>query len=111
MMVLPSEFIIRSWKNIGMMLCDTKNGGMKRLGLLEFLALKKEGGLTDYQQHRAYPNEYFPIVQWAITNRCNYKCRHCFMMPGDKNSTEYPVRFGRRAFASLQSVHEHRRRA
>jgi len=110
-MALPSEFIIRSWKNIGMMLCDTKNGGMKRLGLLEFLALKKEGELTDYQQHRAYPNEYFPIVQWAITNRCNYKCRHCFMMPGDKNSTEYPVRFGRRAFASLQSVHEHRRRA
>ena len=35
--------------------------------------------LLDYQNYRFYDARYKQTVQWSITGRCNYKCRHCFM--------------------------------
>ena len=35
--------------------------------------------LFPYQEYRFYPARFKEYVQWSITGRCNYKCRHCFM--------------------------------
>ncbi len=40
----------------------------------------KDGeGLLPYQEYRFYPARFKESVQWSITGRCNYKCKHCFM--------------------------------
>lgn len=31
------------------------------------------------QEYRRYANRFLPTVQWSVTGRCNYRCRHCFM--------------------------------
>ena len=35
--------------------------------------------LRPEQEYRFYPARFKESVQWSITGRCNYKCRHCFM--------------------------------
>ena len=35
--------------------------------------------LQPTQEYRFYPARFKEYVQWSITGRCNYKCRHCFM--------------------------------
>ena len=35
--------------------------------------------LLPHQEYRFYPARFKESVQWSITGRCNYKCRHCFM--------------------------------
>ena len=35
--------------------------------------------LAPYQEYRFYPVRFKKEVQWSITGRCNYRCRHCFM--------------------------------
>ena len=45
-----------------------------------FICHAKEGEkLLPYQEYRFYPARFKESVQWSITGRCNYKCRHCFM--------------------------------
>ncbi len=34
--------------------------------------------LTDWQRPMACDNRYFPAMNWMITGKCNYNCRHCF---------------------------------
>ena len=34
---------------------------------------------TDWQKARDCSNRYFAALNWTITGRCNYNCRHCFM--------------------------------
>ncbi len=36
-------------------------------------------GLTQWQEYRFCDNRYFPHLNWAITGKCNFNCRHCFM--------------------------------
>ena len=48
-----------------------KNGFIRRCGPGEHL--------LPYQEYRFYPARFKERVQWSITGRCNYKCRHCFM--------------------------------
>lgn len=31
----------------------------------------------------SYPNRFIRSVQWAITGRCNYRCKHCFVSAPD----------------------------
>lgn len=35
--------------------------------------------LTDWQRPRICDNRYFPALDWSITGKCNFHCRHCFM--------------------------------
>jgi len=35
--------------------------------------------LQPWQEYRFYPARFKESVQWSITGRCNYRCRHCFM--------------------------------
>lgn len=35
--------------------------------------------LKDYQEYRSYDNYFKDGIQFSITGRCNYKCKHCFM--------------------------------
>ena len=35
--------------------------------------------LTPQQEYRYYQNRYLRAVHWAITGRCNCRCRHCYM--------------------------------
>ncbi len=46
-------------------------------GLLAFS--DEPGSLLPEQEYRYYPNHYMRQVQWSMTGRCNYRCRHCFM--------------------------------
>ena len=39
--------------------------------------------LEPHQEYRKYPGMYKKSVQWSITGRCNYNCRHCFMSAPD----------------------------
>lgn len=34
--------------------------------------------ITDWQKPNVYFNRYFPALNWMITGKCNYNCRHCF---------------------------------
>lgn len=35
--------------------------------------------LLPQQRYRFYPSRFKEAVQWSITGRCNYRCKHCFM--------------------------------
>lgn len=49
------------------------------------IALPADGEqrLESYQEYKSYPGIYKNSVQWSITGRCNYQCRHCFMSAPD----------------------------
>ena len=34
--------------------------------------------LSPWQRERFCDNRYFPAMNWMITGKCNYNCRHCF---------------------------------
>ena len=40
---------------------------------------KKGDELLPYQKYRYFNARYKQTIQWSITGRCNYKCKHCFM--------------------------------
>ena len=46
-------------------------------GLIRRAAKGEE--LLPYQQYKYYNARFKQLVQWSITGRCNYRCRHCFM--------------------------------
>ena len=40
----------------------------------------REGdGLKSEQRYLRYPTRYIPMMQWSVTGRCNFRCRHCMM--------------------------------
>ena len=54
--------------------------------LVDFgMAHKTDGTetLTEDQQYFCYPGMHKKSVQWSITGRCNFNCRHCFMSAPD----------------------------
>lgn len=34
---------------------------------------------SDWSKVRSCDNRYFPALNWAITGKCNFNCKHCFM--------------------------------
>lgn len=65
-------------------LSEAQKRMLDRLLKLEFAHLSdgKERLDPDQEYHR-YPGMYKKSVQWSITGRCNYNCRHCFMSAPD----------------------------
>ena len=57
---------------------------LERLLDMKF-ALPSDGTqfLDPEQEYRNFPGMYKNSVQWSITGRCNYRCRHCFMSAPD----------------------------
>ena len=51
--------------------------GLKAEGILEECAVPVP--LTPEQRYRRYPNRYLNSVHWAVTGKCNSRCRHCYM--------------------------------
>ena len=49
------------------------------------IALPCDGNerLEPWQEYKSFPAMYKNSVQWSITGRCNYNCRHCFMSAPD----------------------------
>ncbi len=54
------------------------------------IALPCDGprNLEAYQEYKSYPGVYKSQVQWSITGRCNYHCRHCFMSAPDYRGSD-----------------------
>ncbi len=48
-----------------------QNGFIRRCG--------PDESLRPEQEYRFYPVRFKESVQWSITGRCNFRCRHCFM--------------------------------
>lgn len=44
---------------------------------------EKGTGLRSCQEYHRYNNQFKESVQWSITGRCNYRCKHCFMSAGE----------------------------
>ena len=65
---------------------------LERLEQLK-IALPSDGKqrLEPYQEYRKYPGMYKKSVQWSITGRCNYNCRHCFMSAPDYKGEDLPL--------------------
>lgn len=65
--------------------------------------------LTEHQQYHFYPNRYLRAVHWAITGRCNCRCRHCYMSApsgktGDYSTEECLEIIGQMEKAGIQVV-------
>ena len=64
--------------------CD----GSHELAESELLASLLERGLVEpcprgkapspWSRHKAYRNEYMPMINFMVTGKCNYNCLHCF---------------------------------
>ena len=50
---------------------------LERAGILE--RLDEPLPLEPEQEYRYFDNCRVESVQWSITGRCNYRCRHCYM--------------------------------
>jgi sulfatase maturation enzyme AslB (radical SAM superfamily) len=48
-------------------------------------------GLKDYQRYHVYPGIYYSALQWSITGKCNYRCRHCFLSAPSSRHPELPL--------------------
>lgn len=48
-------------------------------------------GLQEVQTYRRYPSRFIKTVQWSITGRCNFRCRHCFMSAPEAKYGELPL--------------------
>ena len=45
-----------------------------------FIRQAREGEkLYDFQKYVFYPARFKESVQWSITGKCNFRCKHCFM--------------------------------
>lgn len=48
-------------------------------------------GLKDYQHYHVYPSIYYSSLQWSITGKYNYRCRHCFLSAPSSRHPELPL--------------------
>ena len=60
---------------------------MKDMGIIELSDAMCT--LTEKQAYRAYPNRFLRSVHWAVTGRCNCRCRHCYMSAPSGQEPEY----------------------
>ena len=64
------------------LLSEEQKGFLKNMidhEIVTSLETEAQTGLSDEQEYRLYPAVYMESVQWSITGKCNYKCRHCMV--------------------------------
>ncbi len=49
---------------------------------------EKGDTISEWQKPRFSTNRYFPAVNLAVTGKCNYNCKHCFMAKDSSAMTE-----------------------
>ena len=59
------------------------------------------------QTYRKADNPYIRSVHWAITGRCNLKCRHCYMESPDGRYGELPLTDVLRIIEQLRDANVH----
>lgn len=50
------------------------------------------GALEPYQRYHVYPGIYLDLVQWSITGKCNYNCRHCLLSAPTNGHPQLPLK-------------------
>ncbi len=51
---------------------------------------EKGEDIKEFQKYKRYSNRLIRSAHWAITGKCNYKCKHCYMSAPDANAYEAP---------------------
>ena len=59
---------------------------MEKDGIIEKCKYEENAG-----EYKEYPARRVRIVKWAITGRCNLKCKHCFLSAPDAKFGELPL--------------------
>jgi len=44
--------------------------------------------ISDRQRYKQYPAAFKHEIQWSVTGKCNYKCRHCLISAPEKTFDE-----------------------
>ena len=77
-------------------------------GMLEEAMKLEEQGILERCTYGAtvypavdYDNHYVRAVQWAITGRCNFKCKHCFLSAPDARFGELSTEECKRIIAEM----------
>ena len=61
-------------------LTDAQRGRYEHWETGGFIHRAGEGDrLHPEQEYRFYPSRFKQGVQWSVTGRCNFRCKHCFM--------------------------------
>lgn len=47
--------------------------------------------LKKWQRYHIFPSRYIESVHWAITGRCNFKCRHCLVSAPTAHHPQLPL--------------------
>ena len=47
--------------------------------------------LDSWQRYRVYPSRCVESVHWAITGKCNFRCRHCLVSAPGANHPQLPL--------------------
>jgi radical SAM protein with 4Fe4S-binding SPASM domain len=80
---------------------DLARMGIER-GFLE--ECEPKSPLARYQEYRRAGCRYIKSVQWSITDRCNLKCRHCFVGASDAGHGELSLRDCLRVIGQLEDA-------
>ena len=115
--ILNPNIALRGWRLVPRAYYSYGHGGANGLTEEEFEILKKCDGetglpasplldnlisqklcrlanvgdkLDDWQRYKFCDNRYFPSVNWAVTGKCNFNCRHCFnAADNSRNMSEF----------------------
>ena len=47
--------------------------------------------IEEWQRYNVYPARYLRSVQWSITGKCNFRCRHCLVSAPKAKHPELPL--------------------
>lgn len=103
---LAPEYVLRGWEKLPFSVVNIKTGRTLFLSQNDFELLMccdgnhnidsiqiqayqyyisqgivriSDARLADKQHYKIYNNRFVESAHWAITNTCNYKCKHCFL--------------------------------
>lgn len=58
---------------------DLKENEDLRSLIQENILIEENRELFEYQKYKQYSAKYIRSAHWAVTNSCNFKCKHCFI--------------------------------